>query len=95
MNIALLADPIEVLPTLADWYRGEWEPNAGIDGPGDALADLGSRCNKTALPIGLFALEGDEVEGVAALSPGWENRRNGGNVTGWPKKDNNDTPGPT
>ena len=67
MNIALLADHIEVLPTLADWYRNEWEPYYGVDGPGDALADLESRCNKNALPIGLVALEGDQVQGVAAL----------------------------
>jgi GNAT superfamily N-acetyltransferase len=67
MNIALLADHTEVLPALAKWYRDEWKPYYGIDGPGDALADLRSRCNKNALPIGLVALEGDQVQGVAAL----------------------------
>ena len=67
MNIALLADHIDVLPTLADWYRKEWEPYYGVDGPGDALADLESRCNKDALPVGLIAIEGNQVQGVAAL----------------------------
>lgn len=54
-NIGLLADHTEVLPALAKWYRDEWEPYFGIDGPGDALADLKSRCNSNALPIGLAA----------------------------------------
>ena len=67
MNIALLADHIEVLPTLADWYRKEWGPYYGVDGPGDALADLESRCNRDALPVGLVAIEGNQVQGVAAL----------------------------
>ena len=67
MIIAPLADHIDVLPTLADWYRKEWEPYYGIDGPGDALADLESRCNRDSLPVGLVALEGDLVKGVAAL----------------------------
>jgi GNAT superfamily N-acetyltransferase len=67
MDIALLADHIEALPALAEWYRDAWEPYYGVDGPGDALADLQSRCNKNALPIGFVALEGDQVQGVAAL----------------------------
>lgn len=67
MNIALLADHTDVIPTLADWYRDEWESYYGVDGPGDALADLESRCNKNALPIGLVALQADQVQGVAAL----------------------------
>ena len=67
MNIALLADHTDVIPTLADWYRAEWEPYYGVDGPGDAVIDLESRCNRNALPIGLLAMEGDRVQGVAAL----------------------------
>lgn len=67
MKIALLADHIKVLPTLADWYRDEWEPYYGVGGPGDAMSDLESRCNRNELPIGLVAVEGDHVRGVAAL----------------------------
>ena len=67
MNITLLGDHIDVLPTLADWYREEWAPYYGVDGPGDALADLESRCNKDALPVGLVAIEHNQVQGVAAL----------------------------
>lgn len=67
MNIALLADHTEFLPTLAGWYRCEWEPYYGVDGPGDARSDLESRCNKNTVPIGLLALEGKRVQGVVAL----------------------------
>ena len=67
MDIALLAHHIEFLPALAEWYRDEWEPYYGVDGPGDALADLKSRCNENRLPIGIVALQDDQVKGVAAL----------------------------
>ncbi len=67
MNIALLADHTEVLSTLADWYRREWEPYYGVDGPGDARADLDRRCNENGIPIGLVAMDGNQVQGVAAL----------------------------
>ena len=67
MNIKLLAEHTEFVPTLADWYVGEWEPYYGIDGPGDAQADLKSRCNKTAIPIGLVAMEDGRILGVVAL----------------------------
>ncbi len=67
MNIALLADHTEVLPILADWYVCEWEPYYGVDGPGDARADLESRCNRNTIPVGLVALDGNQVQGVVAL----------------------------
>ena len=67
MEIALLADHTKVIPILADWYVREWEPYYGANGPGDARTDLESRCNKNAIPIGLVALNDDEVQGVVAL----------------------------
>ena len=67
MKIRLLADHADVIPTLADWYLSEWEPYYGVHGPGDARVDLESRCNREELPIGLVALEGDQVWGTAAL----------------------------
>jgi GNAT superfamily N-acetyltransferase len=56
-----------VIPTLTDWYQSEWEPYYGKDGPGDARADLESRCNRDELPIGLVAIENNQVLGTAAL----------------------------
>ena len=67
MKIELITDHLEVIPTLTDWYLAEWEPYYGDDGPGNPQADLESRCNRDELPIGLVALEGDEVLGTAAL----------------------------
>jgi len=67
MKIKLLADHKEVLPILTDWYLSEWEPYYGVDGPGDAQADLESRCNYEEIPIGLVAIEGDQVCGTVAL----------------------------
>ncbi len=67
MQIELLAENTEVIPTLADSYLLEWEPYYGINGPGDARTDLESRCNHDALPIGLVAMEGNQVLGTAAL----------------------------
>ncbi len=67
MNIQLLADHTDVIPTLTDWYILEWEPYYGIQGPGDAKDDLDSRCNHEVIPIGLVAMEGDQVCGTVAL----------------------------
>ena len=67
MIIEPLSDHMEVIPTLIEWYQSEWEPYYGIDGPGDARADLVSRCNRDAIPIGLVAIENGRVFGIAAL----------------------------
>ncbi len=67
MEIGLLADHPGAIATLADWYVLEWEPYYGVDGPGDARADLKSRCNRQKAPIGLVAMEGDRVCGTIAL----------------------------
>lgn len=67
MTIGLLADHPEFLPVLVDWYRREWRLYYGAQGPGDARADLESRCNRDSLPIGLVALRQDELQGVVAL----------------------------
>ncbi len=70
MKISLLADHREALPILTDWYRSEWEPYYGVNGPGNAQADLESRCNYEKIPIGLVAIEDDQVCGTIAL--GWD-----------------------
>lgn len=66
-QIAFLADNAQVIPRLADWYRAEWEPYYGVDGPEDALFDLESRCNHDRIPIGLVAMKGRQVQGTIAL----------------------------
>ena len=67
MEIELLADNREILPTLVDWYEREWSLYYGADGPGNAHADLASRCNKDAIPVGVVAKENNRPLGVAAL----------------------------
>jgi GNAT superfamily N-acetyltransferase len=67
MEIALLADHTEVIDTLAAWYAREWEPYYGRQGPGDARADLISRCNRDQLPIGMVVFDGSHICGTAAL----------------------------
>lgn len=65
--IELIADNASVITTLSEWYQSEWEPYYGTDGPGDARRDLESRCNHDRLPIGLVAMEDNQVLGTAAL----------------------------
>lgn len=67
MIIAFLADHAAVIGTLAEWFEREWAPYYGTQGPGDARADLQSRCNRDRLPVGLVAIEDDLVLGTAAL----------------------------
>ena len=67
MDIELLADHAESIPMLADWYVSEWEPYYGVNGHGDARADLESRRNRDEIPIGFVVTEGGEVYGTAAL----------------------------
>ncbi len=67
MTIEPLAAHHDVLPILTDWYLTEWEPYYGTEGPGNAQADLKSRCNYEEIPIGLVALEDGQVCGTVAL----------------------------
>ena len=67
MNIELLADHPGVVATLVEWFEREWEPYYGARGPGDARADLASRCNRNRMPIGLIAVDQDAVLGTASL----------------------------
>lgn len=67
MVIEPISDHRDVIPTLVEWYQCEWEPYYGKDGPGDARADLESRCNRECLPLGLVALEDNRALGTTAL----------------------------
>ncbi len=67
LRIEYLADAPEVLPQLEAWFLQEWAPYYGSDGPGDAVEDLRSSCNRRALPITLIAFRGDELCATGAL----------------------------
>jgi GNAT superfamily N-acetyltransferase len=67
VRIALLADHTGAIDTLAAWYEHEWGPYYGAQGPGDAAADLASRCSRDRLPAGLVAIDDDKIVGTAAV----------------------------
>ena len=67
LRIEYLADCLEVLPRLEEWFIREWAPYYGPDGPGGAADDLCSSCNRRALPITLVAFHGDELCATGAL----------------------------
>lgn len=67
VEMELLADHPEALPSLIEWFEREWAPYYGPDGPGDATADLLESCNREKLPIAMVAILDNEVVGTAAL----------------------------
>ena len=67
LKIELLANYLDALPSLRDWFELEWAPYYGPDGPGDAARDLRESCNREKLPIALVAIFGGEVVGTASL----------------------------
>lgn len=67
VNIGLLADHLDVIPTLVTWFEDEWEPYYGPSGPGDAEGDVTASANRASLPICLVAFVGDELVGTIAL----------------------------
>lgn len=67
VEVELLADHPEALPSLREWFEREWAPYYGPDGPGDATTDLWESCNREKLPIAMVAIVDDEIAGTAAL----------------------------
>ena len=67
LKVELLADHLEAVPSLREWFEREWAPYYGVDGPGDATTDLQESCNRARLPIAVVAILGGEVAGTAAL----------------------------
>ncbi len=66
VRIALLADHPELLAPLATAYEREWPEWYGVHG--NAMADLQARYRRTALPLGLVALEQDIAVGTVAIA---------------------------
>jgi GNAT superfamily N-acetyltransferase len=68
VRIARVADYLETLPILQEWFETECESYYGPHGPGDAEKDLLSYANRGELPIALVAFLEDELCGIAALT---------------------------
>ena len=67
LQIELLADHIEAIPTLKRWFEQEWAPYYGPNGPGDAQKDITDSCNRDKLPVSLVAISDGKVCGTASL----------------------------
>ena len=67
LQIELLADHIEAIPTLKRWFELEWAPYYGPNGPGDAQKDIADSCNRDKLPVSLVAISDGKVCGTASL----------------------------
>lgn len=66
-RIEYLADHLEAIPLLQEWFEEEWDSYYGPTGPGDAQSDLLSYANRVGLPVGVVAFHDNKVCGVAAL----------------------------
>ena len=69
VKIEYLDDHRDMIHTLDTHFQTEWSEHYGPDGPGDALSDLKSFCNKAVLPIGLIAIYDHAFCGSVSLRP--------------------------
>ena len=67
LSIEPLALHPQAIPLLQEWFEAEWPSYYGAGGRGSALHDLQSYANQGRLPVGVVALRGGSVCGVAAL----------------------------
>lgn len=67
IKIVFLEDHRHMIPVLVNYFEAEWSGYYGTEGPGDALSDITSLCNKSKLPICLIALKQNSFCGSVAL----------------------------
>lgn len=67
ITISYLAEHPELLPTLQVWFESEWPAHYGLGGRGNARQDLFSYSNRGCVPVGLIAIRGNKLCGIAAL----------------------------
>ena len=67
MELQLLADNEEIIPTVATWYVEEWGHLEGVRNLPNMIEELRDYLNKDKMPLMVVALEGGEVLGVAQL----------------------------
>jgi GNAT superfamily N-acetyltransferase len=82
ITVRHLIDLPDALPVLTRWFVDEWEPYYGLEGPGDAEADLRAAKTKNGLPTCLVAIDNaGDVVGTAALKA--ESVASHGHLTPW------------
>ena len=67
IKIEFLDDHRHMIRILENYFKAEWNEYYGPEGPGNALNDIKSLCNKSELPIGLVALKHNSFCGSVAL----------------------------
>lgn len=67
LKIAPLADHLEALPLLKQWFESEWVSYYGPNGSGNAEKDLQAYSSRFRLPIGVVAYLNGELCGIMAL----------------------------
>lgn len=69
VRVLRLAECPEQMAELRAWFESEWADYYGPDGPGDAARDLAEFAREEGVPLGLVAVRGDELCGIAVLKP--------------------------
>jgi len=69
LHISYLADHLDAVPVLKQWFETAWADYYGPAGPGDAEQDLIAYSNREKLPVGLVAFCEGQLCGIAALKP--------------------------
>jgi predicted N-acetyltransferase YhbS len=67
VRIEYLADHPDVIPLLARWFRAEWPDHYAARELEDIEQEFQSWLNRDLLPVGMVAIDGDEVVGTVVL----------------------------
>lgn len=67
IKIGFLADNLEVVPTLAQWFRVQWPDYYAQRPPREIAQDFYAEANWGDLPVRLIAFAGGELAGTVAL----------------------------
>lgn len=67
IEIALLADYPEAIPTLTHWFRAQWPEYYAGRTPADIAQDFFSEANRDGLPVRLVAFADGELVGTITL----------------------------
>jgi GNAT superfamily N-acetyltransferase len=67
IDIAFLVDYPEAIPTLTQWFRGQWPEYYAERTPADIAQDFYSEASRDGLPVRLVALADGELAGTISL----------------------------
>lgn len=67
IEIAFLADHVDVIPTLSQWFRAQWPDYFATRTVADIARDFYVEAQRTGLPVRLVALVGAQLAGTVCL----------------------------